>query len=380
MGCATRPTRNGEGIVDNVIHMTAYQLKDAVKHTKQGGIRVFNQFGELLVDTVKADRILVPATKDINGQVVPPPVNAAHNVDHYRCYKIKVNKSGPAFPKGLTATVDDQFEDLRTFAIKKPKLFCTPVDKDGSVIKNAEGHMMCYQAKPSSGQPKHTAQPGVFMADECLAAAGMVNNGHRIATKKEDLLCVPSISPPAGDFCGDSIHNQAPFEECDGDAAPCAPTEVCKDDCTCSLCGNAIVDGGEDCEVDADCGGFDQCNDTCQCEPKPPLGERTISMVNGGGGGFFSSLLPGPSQGTPVGTFVLDAGPTNVAGEAAVSLGAGGPYFYGITLRGDHLADLHAFGLVHRDDLLRRRCQRRHRFDNRQPGGCGAVVHTGRLQ
>ena len=83
--------KNGEGIVDAMTHLDRYQIAPvagAPAHVKQTGVRVVNQFGEVYVDTLKADSLLVPAAKCIDNPagtcVDPLPQPEPNNVDAYK--------------------------------------------------------------------------------------------------------------------------------------------------------------------------------------------------------------------------------------------------------------------------------------------------------
>jgi len=268
-GSCNPADKNGEGIVDDVTHLTAYQIKaqkGEPKHVKQLGIRVFNQLGDIRVDTSKVDRLLVPAGKDDNplNPLPAPPVAASHGVDHYKCYKAKITKGDPKFPKGVQVMVEDQWETpAKLYDLKKPKLLCLGVDKNGEGIKNEDANQLCYQAKPAKGQAKHVKRVGVGFADQFVA--------HRLDSSKEELLCVPSLKDPPADFCGDGAVNQV-GEECDGDATTCPGlSDVCLTNCTCApaqrRCGDGTVEPtfGEECEVDGDCGAGEACTSSCTC-------------------------------------------------------------------------------------------------------------------
>jgi hypothetical protein len=84
-----------------------------------------------------------------------------------------------------TVTVADQFRPTAgTFTLKKPRLLCNPVDKNGEGIKNADAHLVCYQAKRASGVPKHARLSGVQTNNQF----GVEVQG----TIKERTLCIPS--------------------------------------------------------------------------------------------------------------------------------------------------------------------------------------------
>jgi hypothetical protein len=106
------------------------------------------------VDTRKADLFLVPAAKDLLGPLPPPPPNPLdHNVDHYKCYTVRVTRGTPRFVP-TTVTVADQFTSPPvTYDVKAVKHLCTPVDKNGEGIKEPTRHLLCYRVKAGIGQP-----------------------------------------------------------------------------------------------------------------------------------------------------------------------------------------------------------------------------------
>jgi hypothetical protein len=122
----------------------------------------------------------------------PNPVD--HDVDHFKCYKVRVDASaGPRFPKDITTTVYDQFEPsgTRVVEVKKPFELCNPVDKNGEGIKDPTRRMLCYKVKPV------TEQGRALVANQF----GL----ERLDIKNEKLLCVPAVwvpPSPSGAFLG----------------------------------------------------------------------------------------------------------------------------------------------------------------------------------
>jgi len=175
--------KNGEGIVDGATHLLSYRIKvesGEPPHVPRTGLEVVNQFGTLLLDTVKASTLLVPASKDPLGPIAAPD-GASHDVDHFKCYKAKVTKGTPKLAKGLQASVADQFEDA-LYDLKKPTRLCRPVDENGEGIKNSQGSLLCYKAKPAA---KHGRLTAIYTNDQF---------GPQIFdTIKQDDLCVPSV-------------------------------------------------------------------------------------------------------------------------------------------------------------------------------------------
>lgn len=146
--------KNDEGVFDTDAFALSYKLKRSSgepKHVRITGIEVTDQFGTLSLDTIKEDRILVPAGVMLGSAATPL---AAGTSDHFMCYKVKVTKGTPKFPKGLQATVDDLFED-RAYDIRKPTKLCFPVDKNGEGITNETQNLLCYLVKRAKGEPKH---------------------------------------------------------------------------------------------------------------------------------------------------------------------------------------------------------------------------------
>jgi hypothetical protein len=249
----TPADKNDEGINDPDTHLKGYQIKEVKnscnsgpnqnractleedcggttgsttfcqatpKHVKQTNIKVRNQFhpegSELVVNTLKPDRLLVPTAKSLSGPVEEPD-SATHNVDHYKCYKVKVTKGALKFPKGIQATIGDQFTDPpKVFDLKKSTRLCTPVNKEDEGIKNPDTHLMCYQVKPvkgvcAEGAPQNEGQ-ACKKEEDCGGTTGQtsscvpqpkhervlgihVNNQfgpEQLDTIKEEELCVPS--------------------------------------------------------------------------------------------------------------------------------------------------------------------------------------------
>jgi hypothetical protein len=179
----------GEGVGDAATHLESYAIKSDEKHEKVVGFRVDNRFGELSLDTIKEDRLLVPSAK---GLAEPPGPLGATLVDHFKCYKAKVTKGTPKLPKGTQIAVADQFgEAARTLDVKKPKHLCLPVDKNGEGIQSPDSLLVCYQAKPSKGEPKHVKRSGVLLDNQF--------GTEQLDTVKEEELCVPSSRVGGGE-------------------------------------------------------------------------------------------------------------------------------------------------------------------------------------
>ncbi len=122
--------KNDEGINDPKTHLVGYKIKRVKGQPKYEGkteILVEDQFGQLYVDVKKPDRLLVPSLKDLYDPVdLPDPFDP--NIDHFKCYKVKVTKGTGEFPEGIQVTVVDQFDQWKWYDVKKPSRLCIPVD------------------------------------------------------------------------------------------------------------------------------------------------------------------------------------------------------------------------------------------------------------
>jgi hypothetical protein len=175
------PGDTGNGVLDAVTHYASHIVKSDVVHTPQLGIEVADQFGTLIVDTVKPQRLMVPTLKGLGSAPVGTPSALA---DHYECYKIKLNSASLDFTKPQV-TVVDQFEN-RLYDLKKPLRLCIAVDKNGEGIPAPASNLMCYKAKAADGQPDHTRVEGQ------LHLKNQFVNDLRVDTIKEFELCVPA--------------------------------------------------------------------------------------------------------------------------------------------------------------------------------------------
>ncbi len=181
--------KNDEGISNAAIALTSYQIKLAPGSTpfrRRTTLAVTNQFGMLVVDALKPDTLLVPTAQGSGGTTPPPPDPAAHNVDHYTCYKIRVSAGAPRFPHGVQASVADEFTSpAKRLDLRKPAHLCVPVDKDDAGLKNPAGYFLCYQVRPAVGEPPHVRRLGVSIDNDLGPLT--------LDTKREQELCVPSV-------------------------------------------------------------------------------------------------------------------------------------------------------------------------------------------
>ncbi len=179
-------SKNGSPVNDYTTHLAAYSFHQSTKHTPRT-VGTTDQFGTLSLTTIKADTLLVPTNRDF-ASTPPAPDENTINVNHYKCYKVKIAAGGPKFPKGVQASVADEFNaPPKLFNIRKPKHICNAVDKNSEGVKNPNLHLVCYQVKGAAGQPQHVRR-SLFVNNQFGSAA--------MFTVKESELCLPSVQNP----------------------------------------------------------------------------------------------------------------------------------------------------------------------------------------
>jgi hypothetical protein len=166
--------KNGEGVSDPTAHMMCYKIKEP--RFKRRDVVIENQFGEQRLTVLGPHNLCVPAEKD--GTV------SDLNINHFKCYRVR---QGP--PKFVPEEVllADQFETKVT-VVRRPRLLCNPVDKNGEEIIAPWSHLTCYGIRDVEGQEKFSGRE-VSVADQfgerdLKAFRGNCSNSRH--------LCVPS--------------------------------------------------------------------------------------------------------------------------------------------------------------------------------------------
>ncbi len=146
-------SKNGENpdAVTDLGHLTSYTIKQTSPRFSGAlkGVTVTNQFGSLVLNVGKADRLLVPTAKGIGGTPIP----LVDPLDHFKCYRV----SGAKFRQAGIG-VETQFGQL-TVDIKKPLHLCAPANKNGE-NPGADAHpdhYLCYQVRG----PRPVTQPTI---------------------------------------------------------------------------------------------------------------------------------------------------------------------------------------------------------------------------
>jgi Domain of unknown function (DUF5060) len=212
-GLCTPVDENGEGIEDPLLHLKRYRIRRAKvpaqpPHARQT-IRTEDQYGQHVLETLEEESLAVPTLASLDGPAELP--TADH--DRYKCYEVKELKKRCTgdlvtpcraegdcaaaggtchlgFPKGVQADLLDQFEH-EVFDVKRPKLFCLPVDENGEGIRNAVDTLTGYQIDVPRGGPRHVRVSGIHLNDRPYGR-------EVVTTIDEELLLVPSVmNPPA---------------------------------------------------------------------------------------------------------------------------------------------------------------------------------------
>ena len=134
--------QNSAGISDEQTHLLSYLIRETKgqpKHSRQTNLRVTNQFGNLWVDTLKPERLLVPAAKDEQAPPAGPPNPNDHDVDHYECYKVRQSAGLPKFQRRVLS-LEDQFGQPALYDVRRPTRLCTPVIKNQEPGTDKEGN------------------------------------------------------------------------------------------------------------------------------------------------------------------------------------------------------------------------------------------------
>ena len=178
--------RDASGITDSVTSLERYRLQRerGASRFRRGTHRVATSLGTLSLDTIKPDQLLVPTAQSALGQPTAP--DATHQVDRYKCYKVRVTRKTPKLPYDLQVTVTDVLSSPgRRFKVKPPTRLCLAITDELARLHNPDGHLLCYPVKLVRGEPKHARQRGLHLANDLGPT--------RVDTARESELCVPAV-------------------------------------------------------------------------------------------------------------------------------------------------------------------------------------------
>jgi uncharacterized membrane protein len=175
-------------VSDPEAHLLCYDLARRRDHGDQRGsepieVRVSNPFGDDQQLSVKRPKQLcVPSTVEPVESGDTPGDPSDLELDHYLCYAVRARSRG--FDPIAVSLADSRQTAERL--LKKPRLLCNPVDKNGEGILDPTAHLTCYDVKPLRGRS----------ARRRLNLDLLVNNQfgeeQRLTLKKPKTVCVPS--------------------------------------------------------------------------------------------------------------------------------------------------------------------------------------------
>ncbi len=163
--------KEGEGICDPTAHLMCYQISEPP--TVRRDVVVENQFGEQALRILRSESLCVPAKKNL--------VDSRLNINHFKCYRVRPKT--PFAPR--TVTLSDQFQTGQTATVVRPLSLCTPVDKNGEGIVDAQHHITCYRLVQPNFGPQDIKVTDQFVTERNLVAV-------TASCRKVAQLCVPS--------------------------------------------------------------------------------------------------------------------------------------------------------------------------------------------
>ncbi len=177
--------RDGSGITDPATSLERYRLQRERRAPRfhRSTRQVATSLGTLSLDTIKPDQLLMPTQSALAQPMAP---NATHQVDRYKCYKVRVTRKTPKLPYDLQVTVTDVLSSPgRRFKVKPPTRLCLAINDDPVRLHNPAGHLLCYPVKLIRGEPKHPKQRGLQLANDLGPT--------HVDTSRESELCLPAV-------------------------------------------------------------------------------------------------------------------------------------------------------------------------------------------
>ncbi len=162
---------------DDPDHLLGYEIRrTSARFERLVDEIVTDQFGTLVIDLQRPERLLVPTAKDLAGPAasLDPPV-----VDHYQCYRVRGDRR-----RVQDVRVEDQFTENGPDVtdVKKPLRLCLPVDKNGEGIIDNAARLMCYLTKPGPRVNREAWVQNQF-------------GGGIVEVRRARELCVPLVAP-----------------------------------------------------------------------------------------------------------------------------------------------------------------------------------------
>ena len=178
--------KNGEDATApyHAAHLTSYTIKQtSPRFARVRNVTVTDQFGSLVLDIVKPDRLLVPTSKSLTQ--TPPALTDP--LDHFKCYRVQ----GTRFRRA-EIPVETQFGSV-TVDIKRPLHLCAPVDKNGEGVRDPIAHLMCYRVCG----PAATVRPEVFTRNQIQSDAFLVYGVRELCVPASKTLANATPTPVA---------------------------------------------------------------------------------------------------------------------------------------------------------------------------------------
>jgi hypothetical protein len=119
--------------------------------------------------------LLVPTAKSLTHPVTAPDP-ASHAVDHFKCYKVRLSRGAPTFPRIPNVSIVDQFQQPGLVDVTHPALHAGRHERGGITPGVPVKHPR---------RAKHTGVSGIFLNNQFSPEI--------VDTAKEGEFCVPSL-------------------------------------------------------------------------------------------------------------------------------------------------------------------------------------------
>jgi hypothetical protein len=182
--------KDANGVADPAISLERYRIQRERRTPRftRSTRHVVTALGALSLDTVRPDQLLVPTAQNASAPPALPDLTE-HEVDRYKCYRVRVTRKTPKIPFDLQVTATDGLSSpARRFKVKSPTRLCVASDEDTSRLRNPAANLLCYPVKLIRGEPKHVRRQGLYL-DNDLGPT-------RVDTLRETELCLPAVLLP----------------------------------------------------------------------------------------------------------------------------------------------------------------------------------------
>ena len=173
---------NGTGIVDAATYLESYRVRPLTPHARRAAVQLSTRFGQVTVDTVRPDLMLVPTAASPSAPPSPLDPRVA-GVDRYECYKVRSTDAGPTTSQTIAVT-DDSTASPVLLDTARPRHLCLPVNQDGDGFWNPNASLVCYAvpATAAASAARPTYVDNEFGPDLIVA-------------RRRSEFCVPAVTP-----------------------------------------------------------------------------------------------------------------------------------------------------------------------------------------